>query len=290
MTIAKKTLSILIIGLLIIAIMLSGCAKKPKRELYSVVKERGKLVVGVKYDARPFGYVQEGEIVSGFDVDLSRELAKRILGNPNAVEFQQVTSSNRIFALTSGTVDMVIATLSMTPQRGRIIDFSVPYYIAGQAVLVPKHSHIKSISDLSDKIIIVVLGSTSEANIRLMFPKAKILGFRTYTDAFSALRNGRGDAMTTDDTILYGFIADNPDYTILSERITQEPYVIGFKKGAEVQSLIETVNFTLNEMNEDGTLTKIKAKWIGKMSNSNEAPEEKKAEKTPEDVKKDVHD
>jgi putative glutamine transport system substrate-binding protein len=275
--IPKKTLSILVAGLLIMAVVLSGCGKKPKKDLYSVIKSRGKLIVGVKYDAKPFGYIdngQEGEAVRGFDVDLSRELAKRILGNKNAVEFQQVTSSNRIFALTSGTVDMIAATLSMTPQRGRIIDFSTPYYIAGQAVLVPKDSDIKSISDLAGRVIIVVLGSTSEANIRQLLPKAKILGFRTYTDAFSALRNGRGDALTTDDTIIYGFIADNPDFVMLSERITQEPYVIGFKKGVEVQSLVETVNFTLSEMNEDGTLVRLKEKWVGNLKKDQEKKNE----------------
>jgi putative glutamine transport system substrate-binding protein len=265
-------MALFLTGLLIMAVLATGCGKKPKKDLFSVVKARGKIIVGVKYDVKPFGYLDNGQGgVEGFDVDLSRELARRILGSPNAVEFQQVTSSNRIFALTSGTVDMVAATLTRTPQRGRIIDFSTPYYIAGQAVLVPKYSDIKSVSDLSDKVIIVVLGSTSEANIRLLFPRARVLGFRTYTDAFSALRNGRGDALTTDDTIIYGFLSDNPDYIMLPERLTREPYAVGFRKGDEVQSFIETVNFTLNEMNEDGTIARLEKKWTGGLKDSDPA-------------------
>jgi len=241
----------------------TGCAKKEKTDLLKEVKSRGKIIVGVKYDAKPFGFIDQDEKIKGFDVDLCKELAKRILGDENAIEYQQVTSSNRIFAVTSGTVDLIAATTSITPKRAQIINFSSPYYIAGQAIMVPHGSPVKSINDLDGKKIIVVLGSTSEINIRQLFPKAKILGFRTYTDAFSALRNGRGDALTTDDTIIYGFIAENPGYIMLKDRITREPYGIGFKKGQEVESFVETVNFVLQELQEDGTLAMLEDKWLG---------------------------
>jgi len=258
-----RKLIIIFTGILILMSVTTGCAKKEKTDLLKEVKSRGKIIVGVKYDAKPFGFIDQDEKIKGFDVDLCKELAKRILGDENAIEYQQVTSSNRIFAVTSGTVDLIAATTSITPKRAQIINFSSPYYIAGQAIMVPHGSPVKSINDLDGKKIIVVLGSTSEINIRQLFPKAKILGFRTYTDAFSALRNGRGDALTTDDTIIYGFIAENPGYIMLKDRITREPYGIGFKKGQEVESFVETVNFVLQELQEDGTLAMLEDKWLG---------------------------
>jgi len=261
-----RKLIIIFTGLLILATLVVGCGEKERQDLLKVVKSRGKIIVGVKYDAKPFGFIDENQKTQGFDIDLCREIAKRILGSKNAIEFKQVTSSNRIFSITSSTVDFVAATMTITPNRERIINFSNPYYIAGQAIMVPKESPIKTLNDLNDKTIIVVLGSTSEMNIRHAFPKAKVLGFRTYTDAFSALRNKRGDVLTTDDTILYGFISKNSEFTILKERLTQEPYGLGFKKGMEVQSFIKSVNSALQEIAEDGTMTKLEDKWLGEFN------------------------
>ncbi len=252
-------------GILILAGFITGCEKKEKKDLLSVIKSRGKIIAGVKYDAKPFGFIDKNEKVSGFDIDLCREIAKRLLGDPNAIEFQQVTSSNRIFSITSGTVDFAAATMTITPGRQKIIDFSNPYYIAGQAIMVPAGSPIKSIGDLDGKKIIVVLGSTSEKNIREIVPNATVLGFRTYTDAFSALKNKRGDALTTDDTIIYGFISKNTGFIMLKERLTREPYGLGFRKGKETRNLEEAVNLILKNMAEDGTLTKLNEKWVGKM-------------------------
>lgn len=253
---------ILFTGLLMI-VSLTGCSEKPSIDTLTAIKQRGKIIAGVRYDARPFGFIDEDEQVKGFDIDLCRAIAERILGDRNAIEFKQVTSSNRIFSITSGTVDFSAATMTITPKRQKIIDFSNPYYIAGQAIMIPKDSPIKELSDLSGKKIIVALGSTSEMNIRQRFRDAEILGFRTYTDAFSALRTGRGDALTTDDTIIYGFISENPEFIMLQERLTEEPYGLGFKKGPEANTLRETINMILKDLARDGTITKLEEKWMG---------------------------
>ncbi len=96
--------------------------------------------------------------------------------------------------------------------------------------MVPKNSNIKRLKDLSGKCVIVVLGSTSELSIRQLVPDVKILGFRTYTDAFSALKSGRGDALTTDDTIIYGLLSEDSNYKILKERLSVEPYGLVLKR------------------------------------------------------------
>ena len=257
----EKLLFIFVCFFLIIG--LTGCIKnESEKNLLKTVRERGKLVIGVKYDSKPFGFIDKDQILKGFDIDLTREIAKRILGDENAVEFQQVTSSNRIFSLTSGTVDLVAATMTITPKRQRIIDFSRPYYIAGQAIMLPKKSSIKTLKDLSNKRVIIVLGSTSEINIRQLVPDVKILGFRTYTDAFYALKAGRGDALTTDDSIIYGFMSEDPNFKILKERLTKEPYGIGFKKGEGTQSFQDNVDSALEQIMQDGTMASLQRKWM----------------------------
>ena len=197
----KKILSILF---LFLAVFITGCTQNEDNKTDSLDKilKRGKLVVGVKFDTKPFGYIDEKQRLIGYDIDLAHAIAKILLGNEDKVEFKQVTPSNRILALNSGQVDMIIATMTITPQRKEVVDFSAPYYIAGQAILVPTNSKITTMADLNEKRVIIVFGSTAEKNLRLFAPDAVITGYKTYTSGYSALKQGRADAMTSDDTIL----------------------------------------------------------------------------------------
>lgn len=256
----NKILTILTLCLII---FISGCTKKEDNtDALTKILQRGKIIVGVKYDTKPFGYLNEKQELMGYDVDLAKYIAKSILGNENKVEFKQVTSSNRILALNSGEIDMIVATMTITKPREEVINFSSPYYIAGQAVLVPKNSGITSMSDLNGKRVIIIFGSTSEKNLRLIAPNANIIGFKTYTSGYSALKQGRADAMTSDDTILMGFADADPSLKLLPKRYTKEPYAIGFKKDTSSLSLNKKVNFILKDMERNGELDKLKSKWI----------------------------
>lgn len=244
------------------AIFTAGCAKKEENtDTLNRILKRGKIIIGVKYDTKPFGYINN-EQLEGFDIDLARYITKEILGNENKVEFKQVNSSTRILALNSGQVDMIIATMTITKQRKEVMDFSIPYYIAGQAVLVPKNSKIKSMSDLNGKRVIIIFGSTAEDNLRLVAPYANIIGFKTYTSGYSALKQGRADAMTSDDAILMGFADADSSMRLLPQRYTKEPYGIGFKKDNSSISLENKVNAIIKNMKINGELNKIKDKWI----------------------------
>ena len=110
------------------------------------------------------------------------------------------------------------------------------------------------------KTTIVVLGTTAEQNIRRIIPTAKIIGYKDYHSAFLALRRGKGDAMSTDDTIITGFLMDNRGYRMLKNRISQEPYAIGIKQ-YEDKKLKANLDVIINRMKKDGTLKELKAKW-----------------------------
>lgn len=240
----------------------SGCSAPDKvQDIYKTIIKRDKLIVGVQYDAKPFGFINKEGKIEGVDADVAREIAKRILGNENKIEFKQVSPSTRIQAITTGDVDLVIATMSITPQRKAIVDFSDPYFIAGQAIAVPLKSDISSYNDLNDKNVIVVLGTTGERNLRYFAPNAVVQGYKNYALAFKAFKEGKSDAITTDDSLLIGFVMDNKGYKILPKRMTQEPYGIAFKNSEDASSLKLNINRILSDMKSDGTLHRIEKKW-----------------------------
>ncbi|MDX2085339.1 MAG: transporter substrate-binding domain-containing protein [Candidatus Melainabacteria bacterium] len=267
-SLAVWALGTLCIGL--VGLSISGCGlltPEDETPLLQRVKARGKMIAGVKYDSKPFGFLTPDNTLQGFDIDLIRELSRRILGDPNAVEFQQVLSSTRILAINSGQMDVVAATMTITPAREEVIDFSQPYFTASQRVLVPRQSAAKKLSDLNGQRILFVFGATSEHNIKKRLnTQTKFIGFKTSTDAFAALKAGRGDALTTDDTILYGFLSTDCNYRLLPERLAEEPYGLGFRQDPQsksTHSFRTLIDKTLAHMKADGTLAKLRSKWLG---------------------------
>lgn len=262
----KKSLLILVI--VFVSIFLLGLISilcfKPKTQptLMENILKRDKIIVGVKYDSKPFGFKDKNGVLLGFDVDLAKKIAQNILGDENKVEFVEVTPSSRILTLTSGSVDMIIATMSITPHRQNVVNFSIPYYVAGEALMTPVGSDIGGLTDLRDKRVIVVLGTTAEKNIKQLVPSSIIKGYKTDYEAFEALKSGRGDALVNDDTILAGLISNDSNFKILSKRYTQEPYAIAFRQDEESDSLRININHILEHMQKSGELNRLKNKWI----------------------------
>jgi putative glutamine transport system substrate-binding protein len=228
----------------------------------AAIKQRGKLIAGVKYDVPLFGFLNPTtNKVEGFDVDMAKLVAKKIFGDENAIEFKEAISSNRIPYLEQGVVDVVFSTMTANAERAQQIDFSDVYYVAGQSLLVPTNSDITGIEALAGKTVGTVKGSTSEKNIREKAPDAKVELFNTYSEAVQAMQSGRVDAVTTDDIILYGFAKNNPDrFKVVGGQFTQEPYAAGVKKGNA--ELLAQVNAAIQEAKQDGTWAELYKKWI----------------------------
>lgn len=238
----------------------------PASPTLDAIKSRGKIVIGTKFDQPLFGLKNPvtGNI-DGFDAELSRLLAKRVLGDDKKIDFVETVSKNREDFIEQGKVDAVIATYTINDARKQRVGFAGPYYLAGQDIMVKKdNTTIKSVTDLNGKKVSSVQGSTSEQNIKSKAPQAQVLLFDTYTTAAEALRDGRVDAESTDNVILLGLVDKNPDaFKLVGAPFTQEPYGIGLKKADTV--FRNFVNDTLAEAEKNGDWQKAYAATAGKV-------------------------
>ncbi|MFJ7975542.1 transporter substrate-binding domain-containing protein [Peribacillus sp. JNUCC 23] len=255
---------------LMAAMMLAGCGNSDsssgsdnseKAGVLAKVEKNDKIVFGVKNDTRLFGLKNPstGE-VEGFDIDIAKALAGEILGDESKVEFKEVTSKTRIQLLKNGDIDAIIATMTISEERKKEVDFTDVYFDAGQSLLVKKGSDVTGIESLAGKTVLAVKGSTSTINIREKAPDAEVLEFENYSEAFAALKQGKGDALTTDDSILYGMADEDPSFELVGGTFTEEPYGIAVKKGNE--DFVKKLNEALKALKDSGKYDEIHNKWI----------------------------
>ena len=225
-------------------------------------KERGKFIIGVKYDTHLFGKKdpQDGQI-KGFDIDIAKALAQFVFKDQNKLELQEVTSKTRIPLLNNGSIDAIIATMTITDDRRKVVDFSDVYFQAGQSLLVANHSSITGLSDLKGRSVIAVKGSTSATNIRQKVPEAKVSEYENYADAFMALKSKKGEALTTDNSILLGMQKEDPNFKLVGGLFTSEPYGIAVRKGDA--DMLKVINEMLGTLKKSGEYDKIYAHWFG---------------------------
>ena len=226
------------------------------------IKKAGVMVCGVKDSVNLFGFIDaDTKQLVGFDVDICNYIAAKL---GVKTEFKVVTSKNRIPMLVNGEVDMLAATMTHKFSRDEQIDFSITYFMDGQKLLVKKGSGIMSTDDLANKKVGTVKGSTSEKNIKTAQPKAQVIAYDEYPQAFMALKQGKVKAVTTDSGILAGLMAgdDNPEmWEIVGEFFSSEPYGLGLPENDS--DFRDFVNKALNEMWLDGTYQATFKKWMG---------------------------
>lgn len=225
------------------------------------IQEKGKIVIGVKYDVPPFGFEnpQSGEI-EGFDVDLGTAIADRLGVEPKFVE---AISDNRIPFLQDGTVDLILSTMTITTDRDADIDYSNPYFIAHGRIAVYEGSDIAGTDDFdADSRICTALGSTYETTIiPKVAPDSKIEAVDGYSDCVELLQNGAVDAEITDNIILAGQKAQDDKISLVGEDLTTDPYGIGVPDGDT--DMQEFVNSVLDEMLSNGEWEAIYNTWVG---------------------------
>lgn len=241
-------------------------ADEEPEELVPRIRERGRLIVGLDQGSNLFSFrdPDSGQL-TGFDVDLAREIAGDIFDEPGHVEFRSLTSDDRIDALQSQRVDVVIRSMSITCERKELIRFSAPYYRAYQRVLAVRGSGITEVDDLEGKRVCVAAGTTSAAQMWRELDRLTVLSVNTWADCLVAIQQNQVDAITTDDAILVGITAQDPYLEIVGPQLDAEPYGVGIAQstpGNDTDGLVRQVNSTLERIRSDGTWTSMYNRWL----------------------------
>ncbi len=228
-------------------------AKVEGSPTFASIASEGKLTIGVKADQPNLGFQDAGsKKYSGFDIEIAKMIAADLGFGEDKIEFKTIQSANRETAVAGGQVDYYVGSYTINDERKKKIGFAGPYFIAGQDLLVKKDSAIKSKDDLNGKKVCSATGSTSIKNIKEGGYGAKPVEYDAYSICVENLLSGQVDAVTTDDAILLGYAAKNPnDLKVLGDPFTKEPYGVGLKKGDEAFQKAVTAALKNHEDNGD---------------------------------------
>ncbi|MCF5144696.1 transporter substrate-binding domain-containing protein [Pseudomonas sp. PA-6-1D] len=260
--------------------LLAGCDKKAEEPAKPVaaasyidrIKARDKLIVGVFTDKPPFGFVNEAGRYVGFDTDIGRQFAKDLLGDENKVEFVAVEPASRIPFLQSDKVDLILANMTVTPERKEAVDFTNPNLKVAVQALVPNDSAVKSLDDLATRTIIVTTGTTADIWLTKNHPDWKLLKFEKNSESLQALSAGRGDAYAQDNLVLFSWAKQNPGYRVLEEKLGDEAPIAPAVKKGNIE-LRDWVNAELAKLGEEKFLLKLYDQYVRKELSDDTKPE-----------------
>jgi polar amino acid transport system substrate-binding protein len=207
-------------------------AKSPALpKLPADIASRKRLIVGVKCDTPPFGYLDVRGKNAGVDVEIARWFARYAFGREQRLTFVCAPTAVREPLLTTNRVDLVISTFTYTADRDTRIDFSRAYYKATGRLLVRNDSPIRTLSDIAGKKVATTSGSIYDRWMKRCFPSAEVVVVDSVTNAVLAFTQGRADAVMFDDTSLALIAATNPNAKLTDDTFLEAPYGIGIKQG-----------------------------------------------------------
>lgn len=242
----KRNIRIIALVLTLILLAVPALADSTARTL-DEIKESGVLTIGVFSDKKPFGYVDENGEYQGYDVYFARRLAEDL---GVELELVSVDAPNRVEFLTSAKVDIILANFTVTPERAEVVDFALPYMKVALGVVSPDSALITDVTELEGKTLIVSKGTTAETYFTENHPEVTLLKFDTYTEAFNALLDGRGDALSTDNTEVLAWALENPGYTVGIETLgSLDSIAPAVQKGNE--TVLEFINDEIEALAEE---------------------------------------
>jgi polar amino acid transport system substrate-binding protein len=221
---------------------------------------RGRLLVGVRADYPPYAFIDSEGRNAGFEIDIAKFLALRLMGSENRLKLVPVTGSRRIKALGEKRVDMVIASLATTDDRKAQILFSEPYYASGVGLLARKDAPLRAWADLRRRRVCAIEGAGYDE--QLVQFGADMLRFPAAPAAFKALREGQCEGLAYDDSALAARLTEadwSAEYRLALAPIQVVPWAIGLRRDDEASRTL--VNPIVVEMEQTGFIVALEAKW-----------------------------
>ncbi|EMF0918622.1 MULTISPECIES: ABC transporter substrate-binding protein [Providencia] len=227
------------------------------------IKQAGVIRISVFDSNPPFGFIDpQTKKLAGYDVDIAQAIADDL---GVKLELRPTNPANRIPLLTSGKVDLIGANFTITDERAKQVDFSIPDFATGQKFIARK-GVLKTPDDIAPLRIGADKGTVQEVTLRERYPNTKVISYDDTPQAFAALRNGNVQAITQDDAKLVGLLGNLPekvkaDFEISPFSITREYQAVAAAKGET--RLIENVNNTLLKLEKEGKAEQIYNRWFG---------------------------
>lgn len=245
-----------------LVVLALACGHAMADDTLAKVKAAGKIAAGVKNDYRPWGFLDPSGQIVGMEVDLARDIAKRL-----GVELQlvPVVAANRMEFLAQGNIDMIIATMSDTPERRKVVGMIEPqYYASATNILAPKSANLKAWTDLTGKKVCGVQGAFYNRGVEQKY-KAEIVSFAGVPDALKALQTGTCIAFVYDDTFIQSTLsAKDPqwaDYEMPLKSEDPQPWAIGVRLDDVNGPFGQFLSKTSEEWHKTGYLIDLEKKW-----------------------------
>jgi ABC-type amino acid transport substrate-binding protein len=252
---------------LALGVLLAGAGAALAETTLEKIGRTETFTVGTRTGSPPFGFIDKNNNWGGFSVDLAKLVHANVekkIGKTVKFELKESTPATRIPLLTSGAVDLIAGTMTITRARRDSLDFSAVFFVTGAQFLVKKGSPIRGAQSIAGKRIGAQQGSTNEKVLREKYPQAQLVVFPDQPAAFTALVQGKIDAYTNDGVQLAGLKAKAPtpaDWNVVGEFFTYEPYGMAMRKSdSDFRNLVD---FTLMEAIESGEYQKLYDKWFG---------------------------
>jgi polar amino acid transport system substrate-binding protein len=235
----------------------------PADSTMAAIAARGRLIAGVDQGKYLLGYrdPQTGEL-AGSDIDIAHSIAAALLGDPNKVQFVVLDIADRAAALERGEVDVVVDSFTVTCARQRTVEFSSPYMTSSQRLLVPVGAGVKEVEDLAGQRVCTSRGSTTERVLRDVPQGLDVVTLPGIPDCMVELEAGRVAAVSSDDIILAGLAAQDPQTQVVGRSLDQGRVAVGMRPDAP--DLVRFVNALLERSRADGSLRESNARWLGR--------------------------
>ncbi|MCI6321628.1 MULTISPECIES: cysteine ABC transporter substrate-binding protein [Treponema] len=206
-----KKITSVVLGALVAVAALSPLSAKSTARTVEQIKKSKTIKIAVFSDKKPFGYVDENGEYQGYDVYFGNRIAKDL---GVKVKYIPVEAASRVEVLATGKVDLVLANFTVTPERAEKVDFALPYMKVALGIVSPESALITAPEQLNGKTLIIAKGTTAETYFTKNYPEVKLLKFDLYSEAYNALLDGRGDALSTDNTEVLAWAIENKGFAV----------------------------------------------------------------------------